>query len=167
MNIMSKDYIGEFRLDGKVDVTDPCYDKNTWCRTTFDCEPGYYTGYAEISDEGEWGKRVARISIYKDDKQFDLDEMELVGNIGVDAGLAGFFRDKPDFPEHKEWIDFLVDSGVFKNRTEADYSKKYYCIDYGIFSESGFGDGGYDVYANEDRTAFTIVFIDDDEEEED
>ena len=39
----------------------------------------------------------------------------------------------------------------------------------GIFSSSGYGDGCYNVYANEERNAFTIVFIDDeyDDEEED
>lgn len=157
-------YVGELRLDDKVDITDPGYDANVWCRTTKKCQPGVYKGYAYISDEGAWGKRVAQLSIFKDDKKEDLDKMELIGAIGVDAGMAGFFRDKPDFPDDA-WHQFLVDSGVFIGDA-FDYSRKTYAIDYGIFSESGFGDGGYDVYANEDRSAFTIVFIPEEEDYE-
>lgn len=160
MNIISKNFIGSFMLNDKVDVTDPCYDKGVWCRETLECNPGEYFGYAEISDEGEWGKRVASISIYKDDEEVDLDDMERVGSIGVDAGMAGFFRDKPDYPDD-EWSKFLHEAGLYKPNGEYDYSKDYYSVEYGVFSNSGYGDGGYDVYANKERTAFTIVFIED------
>ena len=161
-----RNYIGEIRLDGEVDITDPCYEKGIWCRMTEKCEPGIYTGYADIVDEGEWGMRVARIEILKDDIHCEEEYYDPIGSIGVDAGLAGFFRDKPDYP-NDEWIDFLVESGVFKTRDEHDYSKAYYAIDYGLFSESGYGDGGYTVYANEERTAFMIEFIGEEDEDED
>ena len=157
-------YVGELRLDGKVDITDPGYEKDVWCRKTTDCQPGDYTGYAYIVDEEDWGKRVARLSIFKDDKKIDLNNMELIGAIGVDAGMAGFFRDKPDYPDDK-WHDFLVESGVFKTKDEYDYSRNTYAIDYGLFSSSGFGDGVYEVYANKSKSAFTIVFIPEEEEE--
>ena len=155
------EYIGELRLDNKVDITDPCYDKDVWCRMTTDCEPGIYHGYAEIEDQGEWGMRVTSISIYKDDKFVPMTEMESIGFIGVDAGLAGFFRDKPDYSD-AEWHDFIHDN-MCKENGEYDYNKNTYCIDYGVFSESGYGDGSYEVYANEERTAFTIEFIWEDE----
>lgn len=154
-----REYVGTMRLDNRVDITDPCYDKEVWCRTTIECEPGEYTGYVIISDEGEWGKRVASIGIYKDDEVKDLDSMECIGDIGVDAGLAGFFNDKPDFPDN-EWMEFLRESGVYN----AD-GKNYYDCGYGLFSQSGYGDGGYDVYATPERDAFVIVFIYDDAEE--
>ena len=163
--INNREYIGTMRLDNRVDITDPCYDKGTWCRTTTECEPGEYTGYVTISDEGEWGKRVASIGIYKDDEVKDLDSMEYICNIGVDAGLAGFFNDKPDFPDNK-WMEFLKESGVFKADGEYDYSKKYYDCGYGLFSESGYGDGGYDVYATPERDAFLIEFIREEEDED-
>ena len=158
--------IGTVDLKGKVDITDPCYDKNTWCRMTTDCEPGIYTGYAYISDEGRWSKRVSRISIFKDDIKWDLDEMEWIGQIGVDAGMAGFFRDKPDFPDD-EWMEFLVEADVFKTKDEYNYDKDFYLVPYGVFSSSGYGDGVYNVYANENRSAFTIVFISENEEDDD
>ena len=151
-------YIGELELGTKVDITDPCYDKDVWCRMTTDCEPGLYKGYAEMSDEGDWGMRVATVSIFKGDKMWGIEEMEYIGNIGVDAGLAGFFNDKPDFSD-TEWNEFC------DKINDGDAWNLYN----GIFSSSGYGDGYYNVYANEERNAFTIVFIDDeyDDDEED
>ena len=159
-------YVGEIRLDGKVDITDPCYDRDVWCRTTVECQPGYYKGYAYISDEGEWGKRVAELSIFKDDIndiKEEIANMHCIDTIGVDAGLAGFFRDKPDYGDG--WMDFLAESGVFKTKDEYNYGRKTYAIPYGIFSESGYGDGTYAVYTNDERSAFTIVFIEEEDED--
>ena len=151
-------YIGELELGTKVDITDPCYDKDVWCRMTTDCEPGLYKGYVEMSDEGDWGMTVATVSIFKGDKMWGIEEMEYIGNIGVDAGLAGFFNDKPDFSD-TEWNEFC------DKINDGDAWNLYN----GIFSSSGYGDGCSNVYANEERNAFTIVFIDDeyDDDEED
>ena len=153
---MNSEYIGKLQLNDKVDITDPCYDKDVWCRMTSECKSGEYTGYATIDDVGNgWEKRVVSIAIYKDDKIVDIDSMELIGNIGVDAGLAGFFNNKPDFNDD-EWRDFL-------NKFVRYDKRDYWDCGYGLFSESGYGDGGYDVYATPDRDAFMIVFIDDKE----
>ncbi len=160
-----KEYIGAITLSDKVDITDPCYDKDVWCRMTSKCMPGEYTGYAFTSDQGEWGNRVSAIAIYKDDEHYDLDDMEYLGDIGVDAGLAGFFNNKPDFLGNK-WDEFLHESGVF-NDSGYDYDKEFYSVDYGVFSSSGFGDGSYEVYATPERNAFMIIFIDDYEDEDD
>ena len=67
-----------------------------------------------------------------------------------------------DASPHKELTDddLKNDSKIYLTNGEYDYSKEYYEVDYGLFSNSGYGDGGYDVYANKERTAFTIVFID-------
>lgn len=167
LDIIETRYVGTLELNDKVDVTDPCYDKDVWCRATLECKPGTYYGYAEISDEGEWGKRVARLSIYKDDIRVPLEEMACINeNIGVDAGLAGFFRDKPDFDDD-EWMEFLHKSGCANDWDISKPLKRIYSVNYGLFSESGYGDGCYGVYANADRTAFTIVFISNCDDEED
>lgn len=157
--------VGTLTLNDKVDITDPCYDKDVWYRHTSECAPGEYTGYVEMTDEGDWGKRVAAIIITRNDKPFEVARMEYIANIGVDAGMAGFFRDKPDYPDD-EWMKFLVESGVFKTNEEFDYSKHAYEIPYGIFSSSGYGDGGYDVYATKERDIFKIVFIPNEDEED-
>lgn len=150
------EYVGTIKLGTKVDITDPCYDKDVWCRMTTDCEPGEYKGYIEMSDEGDWGMRVATVSIFKGNKMWGIEEMERIGSIGVDAGLAGFFNDKPDFNDD-EWIELCNALG------NGDAWNLYN----GIFSSSGYGDGSYDVYANEDRNAFTIVFIEEEYEDDD
>lgn len=165
---MKREFVGTMELGNKLQITDPCYEKGTWCMLTTVCEPGTYHGYVEIGnykyDEDD-DFRVAAISIYKDDKQVSFDDMFAIGEIGVDAGLAGFFNNKPDFPGDK-WIEFLVKAGVFKNKDEYDYGRNHYAVEYGLFSESGFGDGFYDVFTNEERTAFQIVFINEDERED-
>lgn len=150
------EYVGKIELGNKVDITDPCYDKGTWCRMTTDCEPGEYKGYIEKIDEGEDGTSIASVSISKGDKIWGIEEMECIGSIGVDAGLAGFFDNKPDFNDN-EWSSFC------SKIKDGDAWNLYN----GIFSCSGYGDGFYDVYANEERNAFTIVFIDDETGEED
>lgn len=142
--------VGTIKLGNKVDITDPCYDKDVLCRMTVDCEPGEYTGYVDIVDEEEWGKRVNAISIFKNDENRGFEDMERIGTIGVDAGMAGFFNNKPDFDD-KEWSDFC-------NKT---YDGEAWNFCNGIFSQSGYGDGEYEVFANEERNAFTIVFIED------
>lgn len=143
------EFVGTIELNNTVDITDPCYDKDTWCRMTTKCAKGTYYGYAEISDEGRFGKRVASISIYKDNKVDEIDFNE-IGQIGVDAGMAGFFNNKKDYND-EEWDEFISKLEHKKNR--------YWNFDEGIFSKSGYGDGQYDVLANKDRTAFKIIFI--------
>lgn len=161
-----KEFVGKLKLNDVVDITDPCYDKATWCRINTKCTPGEYFGYVNMSDT-DWGKRVTDIAIYKDDIEVSRDDMEFIGTIGVDAGLAGFFNNKPDYVGQDAWMDFLVYSGVFLDKNTGNPDKDYFAVEYGLFSESGYGDGSYGVYANTERTAFQIVFIDEDEEEED
>lgn len=142
-------YVGELMLGEKVDITDPCYNKEIASgRMTVDCEPGLYIGHITMSDEGECGERVAAVTISKEHKVRSINRMECIGSISVDAGLAGFFNNKPDFSDD-EWDDLCgqIEEGDAWNLYD------------GIFSISGYGDGCYDVYANKERNAFTIVFI--------
>lgn len=141
-------YVGKIELNRKIDITDPCYKKGTWCRLTTECEPGEYHGYVNMSNKGDWGIRVASLSIFKDRKKVPLKKMECIGTIGVDAGLAGFFNDKPDF-SNEEWTELChaIETGDAWNMYN------------GIFSSSGFGDGLYQVFANPERNAFTIKFL--------
>ena len=154
---MEREYVGELVLEDTVEITDSCYEKGVWCQIITYCVPGLYKGYADIVDDEDWGIRVARLSIYKDDIQVDLKDMKLLdGEVGVDAGLAGFFRDKPDLDaEWSEFCDKLFAGGTRKMswadslRGDRD----------ALWSESGCGDGGYSAYANDDHSAFTIVFM--------
>jgi len=146
--------VGTFLFSEKLEITDPCYDRDVWCRINdVDCVPGCYTCTAYISDEGEWGRRVASISIQLNGEDLECDTY--LGDIGVDAGLAGFFSNKPDYTD-SEWSSFC---DILYHSDE-----KAFVVDEGFFSESGYGDGCYGVYvhlADEKRIdAAEIVFID-------
>lgn len=147
--------IGRMQLADKVDVTDPCYSKGVWCRKTLDCQPGSYFGYVTVNNEGIWGNRISDISIYKDDIKPDYDDTYFKDTICVDSGMAGFFNNKPDFSD-EQWNELCI---------ETDDGGSFWSMFNGLFSVSGYGDGQYPVYENEEGTAFRIVFIDEDEEE--
>lgn len=134
----------------KIDITDPCYDKDVWCRTQKPITPGEYNCYVGIGSNKNWGTRVYMLILLAAD--IDLDskgDVENVGTIGVDAGMAGFFENKPDYSD-EEWNK--VCDYVFEG-FESGNSKKHWIVDAdtplrckGFFSESGIGDGEYVVY---------------------
>ena len=134
---------------GFVDITDPCYDKDTWCRLRKELPAGEYKYEVNISDQGVWGERVTSIRIKRKNWKGSVIN-SLVGYIGVDAGLAGFFDNKPDYketPEHDEWVDDVCNGFLFKQDGEvyeAHRNNAMRCE--GVFSSSGYGDGSYPVY---------------------
>ena len=138
--------VGIISLDNKVDITDPCYDKDIFDRITTECVPGEYTGYIAVDT---FDSRVNSLAIYLNDEKCNDSDFEEIGVIGVDSGMAGFFNNKQDFG-YKEWEQFC-------NAT--DWSKRAWVGYNGVYSSSGYGDGGYSAYANKDRTAFKIEFI--------
>ena len=134
---------------GYVDITDPCYDNDTWCRLRKELPAGEYKYEANINDYGDWGKRVTSIRIQKKDWK-GSKTTELIGYIGVDAGLAGFFDNKPDYDDRKdEWCGQVCDNFLFKHPHEtrvyeAHCDNAMRCE--GVFSSSGYCDGCYPVY---------------------
>ncbi len=92
---------------------------------------------------------------------------DCVGTICVDAGLAGFFENKPDFT-NDEWSHFC--DLTFGNETDNDFKvidncayvkngSNYKCF----FTSSGEGDGNYHVNVlknkNSEIVAINIEFI--------
>lgn len=77
--------------------------------------------------------------------------MKEIGSIGVDAGLAGFFHNKPDYSD-EEWSAFCDRI----SRGDA------WLTEDGFYSSSGYGDGGYGVFAyqqDDEIAALEIRFI--------
>lgn len=77
-------------------------------------------------------------------------EWKEIGEIGVDAGLAGFFWNKPDFSDD-EWdafCDKLDDDKV----AYLDKNMGFWCC-------SGYGDGIYKVYAVKDKGEIVALKI--------
>ena len=122
----------------KLDVTDPCYDKDVWCRMTVDIIPGVYD-YEVITYDG----RCRYISIKREGSGFVRRGL-VIGNIGVDAGLAGFFENKPDYDDDA-WMNVCMNIhgtyGVVA--TDKDNKAPFGCEC--VFCYSGYGDGSYEV----------------------
>lgn len=94
---------------GKMIVTDPCYDKETWCQEKLDnVKNGTWYSTVEYSDEGRWGHRVAQIWVWHSSLEINDPGLEFPpckfesSNIGVDSGQAGFFdlEKYPDAPQN-------------------------------------------------------------------
>lgn len=125
-----------FKL-GYVDITDPCYDKTYWARLRGELPPGEYDYAANIDDV------VKSICILRKGWE-GCAQSKFIGYIGVDAGLAGFFDNKPDYNDD-EWLD--VCNFIWKQHNkvcEAHLDNAMRCE--GVFSSSGYGDGEYPVY---------------------
>ena len=91
---MKTNHYGEMYFGKVIDVTDPCYNRNVWCRTSVDVVPGTYDCYATHTENG----RVAEIFIKRKDSRSVRTRM--IDTIGVDAGLAGFFNNKKDYTNY-------------------------------------------------------------------
>ena len=142
-SVMTAEHVGEKEFPRCIDITDPCYNKDVWCRmNNVEIKPGTYRCVAWMSDEGDWGMRCMTAGIYHASVDKPVNSIinrqneELIGEIGVDTGLAGFFADKPDYDDG-EWADFC--NNVRNGNA--------WILDEGFCTSSGYGDGGYDVYA--------------------
>ena len=138
-----KEILGPIQFGSRVDITDPCYNRDVWCRMNdVEVVPGDYTAIAYKKDKGEWGIRVATLGLYLNGVVPKASEMTYLGEIGVDSGMAGVFENKPDFSD-EEWREFCdaCDSVGYPTVLCRDHD-----LFHGVCVSSGYGDGGYDVY---------------------
>ena len=152
---MRKTKIGVMDFHGSVDITDPCYDKDVWCRmNNVKISEGEYACYVwRHTDKGKYEDGspysyilVGAIGIYRNGDIPRQKDMEEIGSIGVDAGLAGFFHNKPDYSD-EEW-------GRFCDRVR---NGDAWLTEDGFYSSSGYGDGCYGVYAYKQDGAITAL----------
>lgn len=155
---MRNKLIGSKYFGGQIDITDPCYDRDVWCRMTAPVKSGMYecriwleTEKYELGGREYAYKTVRIIGIYLDGFIPPQKQMEEIGAIGVDAGLAGFFMNKPDYNDEqwKSFCDSIRDGDAWIKEE-------------GFFSSSGNGDGEYSVYAykeNGEIIALEIRFL--------
>lgn len=166
--VVQDKFVGKINiLDGSVDVTDPCYDSDTWC-ASFDrkVKAGVYDCYIDITNFPSIGvleeldedvmkgcKKVGDTEILNDHRISSLTIMyegfkpnhfmwrEVDADIGVDAGLCGFYNHKKDYDD-EEWSYFC------DNLTNLEEYEFLTCFlqDNGITVSSGFGDGSYKLY---------------------
>lgn len=165
MNKNKFEYVGEMNFRDKVDISDPCYDRDGSCNIIdYSISEGKYRCYIKYG-EGYWDEnRIAEIAIVKKGHIGVEDEEHLwdfVDYIGVDAGLAGFFNHKIEY-SNSAWSDFCDRLGT------GNGEQWWVNFDNGFFSDSGWGDGRYAVYEyihNNVVKGLKIVFIEKFEED--
>lgn len=168
--------IGQFEIkSGRVMVSDPCYDLDTWCQGSLsNVYVGEWNAFVKKTDEGLWGYRCSELIALKDGLNVDTIVIEEKTDIhvGVDSGQAGIF----DVDIYKDDASVLVETNFMPD--DPWYSL---CCDLtlkdpgagvingGVVSRSGLGDGGYNCYIVKDELnviiGIKIVFIGDYEEE--
>lgn len=153
----------------EVRVIDPCYKIENRILEYSALEKfvgGRYDCYATISDEGDWGNRVASLKIVK--QGADIQMNDDIGGVAVDSGQAGFFF-KNDY-DSKVGTDVFYDNvcHITLSGNECGLVE-----DFGVVSSSGFGDGWYKVYVSRENgwdseylNGAEIVFIDDEYDED-
>ena len=148
---------GTMDFHGSVDITDPCYNRDVWCRMTdVKIRKGVYTCIAwHHKDKGTFDNGepycydvIGIIGIYLDGVIPCQKDMKEIGSIGVDAGLAGFFHNKPDYTDG-EWAAFC---------DRVRHGDVWLTKD-GFYSSSGYGDGCYGVYAYKQGGEITAIEI--------
>ena len=162
MSKMSIKSLGCINLSGKVIVSDPCYQRGTWCMAeNVPIRPGRYATYIITSDEGKWGERVAAvIAVHLEHtKPHNAKWTSLGYDIGVDSGQCGIFDDtaypvlsgessnESRFYEQCCQITSDGQGGVLNARN-------------GIVSSSGYGDGLYRLFCQHNRRERVALMID-------
>lgn len=159
-------------LTKKIIVSDPCYDRGTWCQIVLDnVKEGKYDVIVHYEKSGRV-KTLAVIHNSVRGKQKKWIEVE--GTLGVDSGQLGIFSfdsyrnddvfknipskfgekyvAKPENGEH--WYTHMCD------RTLCD--KLYGTYNNGVVSSSGYGDGSYPLdicIDNDEIVGLSVQFI--------
>ena len=176
---------------GKLVCSDPCYSIPTWCQGIVEnVKNGVWGAEINLSDEGDWGKRVASLYIVNEDANAKMtgietkifEEEPLSFDAGVDSGQFGFFdfahyrndESAKDLKKFEFGDNYDTQSGDTWYRACSDLTlgdEQWGVLPNGVVSSSGFGDGSYDVFGYKDAygeyVAFAVVFIYDDEGDED
>ena len=162
---------------GIIVASDPMYEIPTWCQGIINnVKKGTWLAEAVVANKGIYGNRVASLTVTHLSAETPLlfEEIDMSG--GVDSGQFGFF-DKDfycnnevakDLPQHNfgtdghEWYRACCKLTLDK--------PSWGTLPQGAVSSSGFGDGCYPVYgakdANDEWVCFRVIFLDDEEENE-
>lgn len=125
--------IGEFNLkSGTVRISDPCYEKDTWCAGTVDSvKTGKWLSSIVKYDDSEtdWGDRVGELHAYHESKETKEEpEWEELGiDVGVDSGQAGIFDEDfygTDLEEPVEMrgnLEYNLNGIIYREQSKVDY----------------------------------------------
>lgn len=151
-------------------ISDPCYNKNTWCTGEVNTLPGEYI-VQEITEKGKYpilkGVFVVHSSQYGKIGYNQCCEDSLI-DVGVDSGECGIY-DSEKYPQN----------GIEVDSSKSNESYAIYRTpdgDWGVTASNFGGDGSYKAYLhrNGDGKVDAIYldfsmddYAEDDEEEED
>jgi len=171
---MKEVQLGEFEItSGRILLSDPCYDFGTWCTQTVDGKNG--TWRATSIQDGVCHELIACHQSYGTYMEGDWKKLD--ESLGVDSGQCGiydvqFYNVKPSSAVLDEFLakveeDWLSSMKIrkpwyFINCVTTMTELRCGVIPYGCVSSSGYGDGGYNAYAqyNDDIVvALKIIFI--------
>lgn len=128
---------------GFIQCMDPCYDNDSALCDKLKALCGVWEVKINVNKEGRVTSLVAIHESVKNVKFNDDDWF----HCGVDAGLFGFFDNKPDYTEN-EWNDILNSEILNSNFGVATEDNVFKCN--GVWSSTGYGDGLYPLYYLED-----------------
>lgn len=158
--------VGTFEVhDGIIVVGDPCYTDVKYLIKT-QAKNGKYNAYVILSDEGDWGIRVAELIAIHEDDDFGTPLWEIYNEgVGVDSGTMGIFDNEYHYDHHynneldEDWYNEVICDELIDYRYLIDGNACAMC-------ESGYGDGYYDVEVVYDDTndnatisAVKVIFI--------
>jgi len=169
LRVNNSEYLGLFNVSsGKLRVSDPSYDKNSWNSCVIeDVKNGSWEVFMRLDITAS---RVAELIVFHKDtpskfiRNDKWDELDV--EIDVDSEQCGIF-DELKYPDGKEETNQT--ESLFNKCsqiTEADFGG---VLDFGAVTSSGIGSGSYPCYTMEDRegvTAIKVVFIEPEEDED-
>ena len=138
--------LGTMSVKGDVYITDPCFNTDTWCMGLIEMKKGEYNCFAHLFDCGIWGERIGILEIILNN---EIGTSLRTDNLGLNIGV--------------EWYKRVCDITLSDDNCGV-------IDDEGVVSESGYGDGSYDVYGyyndNDELVGLKLVFIWEEDEEE-
>lgn len=146
--------VGTFQVtSGRIEVSDPCYEGGDG--HSFPARNGTWIAEIEMKDEGSWGMRVARL--FARHESVGTRPVNPSGYANVDSGQMSV----SDGGQFHLLPGELYDDVCRRTRPAAIIE------DFAVVSNSGIGDGGYEVLISVDcqgkLNAVEIVFLPDDE----
>lgn len=93
-DLRTKKDVGTFHItSGRAMVSDPYYEEGVWCQHLLtNVANGEWHAYVVISDEGDWGHRVAELVAWIGDEPLEREyEFDNSIVIGVDSANVGIF----------------------------------------------------------------------------
>lgn len=133
--------IGEITLDGKIIITDPCYEPDIWCTVKTELPKARYNCKVLTVN-----KRNASLIVMKKSFKNKGISYKYIGSAGVDSGQLGIF-DLDYFIKHQPDDDWENEKSWYRKVSEATINPGYTLTDKaGVCSSTYCGDGMYPVY---------------------